>query len=138
MNARKILADLRVVDGAKVLAPRLYQNSAGLEALLREHGEFAERAIKAVLTRGMIDGARGGSVRSWRYFAPVIEQERKAEQLCVECSRTRAPGLPMQPAGPIAVFRKFADRDDATRLEHVECVSQGQFRIWDMTQDSTK
>jgi hypothetical protein len=34
----------------------------------------------------MIDGGQIGSIRSWAYFKPVIEGQRKSERLCAECN----------------------------------------------------
>src|SRR4030088_1509140 len=84
--AQAALADLRAADGAKILAARLSRDAAGLDELLAAHGELAIRAIRSVLTRAMIDGAQVGSIRGWAYFKPVIEQQRTAERLCVECN----------------------------------------------------
>jgi hypothetical protein len=83
--AQAALADLRKGDGAKILAARVSRDVTGLEALLAAHGDLAIRAIRSVLTRAMIDGGQVGSIRSWAYFKPVIEEQRKAERLCVEC-----------------------------------------------------
>ena len=89
------LADLRRNDGAQILAARLYQDGAGLDALLELHGEIAIRAIKSILTRAMIDGAKVASVRSWRYplrprLASWAERPRRDTNPSLRPSRRRA------------------------------------------------
>jgi multidrug efflux pump subunit AcrA (membrane-fusion protein) len=79
----KYLAELRAADGAKILAPRLF--STGKRSLTRLINEFGTdatiAAIKAVLTRAMIDGGEPGSVTTWSYFRPALLEQRMADEM---------------------------------------------------------
>ena len=82
------IADLRRADGARVLAPHLFEEDrAHLGQLLLEYGEGAVATIRSILTRCMIDGPPPGSVTTWAYFRPVLDEQRLADQMADEGMR---------------------------------------------------
>src|SRR5262245_44950470 len=68
--AAAYLDELRVADGAGILAPRVFGKGRGsLTQLMNEFGAANTiDTIKQVLTRAMIDGGSPGSVTTWAYF----------------------------------------------------------------------
>lgn len=83
--AKPYIAELQGADGGKVLAAQLFEDDlGGLGRLLLEYGEGAIATIRAILTRYMIDEKPAGSITTWAYFKPALEQERLAKAMADE------------------------------------------------------
>jgi hypothetical protein len=87
-QAKPYIAELQAADGGKVLAARLFEDDLGhLGRLLLEYGEGAVATIRAILTRYMIDEKPTGSITTWAYFKPALDQERLAKEMADEGMR---------------------------------------------------
>jgi hypothetical protein len=75
------LNELKAADGARVIAPQLYQDAKGLENLIEKFGTDALDTIKAKLVGAMIDGSKVGKIKSWSYFREALDDERRAAEL---------------------------------------------------------
>jgi hypothetical protein len=100
------LASLKQADGARLLAPRLYREPKGLEALLRKYGPDAISVIKGCLTRAMIDGTEIGKVHRWSYFTGPLEDERHAAELAA---------LGMKPGDCLGLHRAALQNSNSRR-----------------------
>ena len=52
--------------------------------MLLEYGEGAIATIRSILTRYMIDEKPAGSITTWAYFKPALDQERVAKAMADE------------------------------------------------------
>ena len=83
--AKPYIAELQGADGGKVLTARLFEDDlGGLGRLLLEYGEGAIATIRSILTRYMIDEKPAGSITTWAYFKPALDQERVAKAMADE------------------------------------------------------
>lgn len=78
--------DIKAADHALVIAPMLYRDAKSLEDLIEEFGPAALDTIRACLADAAINGGEVGKIRTWSYFVPALDDERRAVEL-------RAKGL---------------------------------------------